>query len=95
MEIYQKSFENFQKSYIGFTTLAVIAQSCLGSIAAMYALSNGTSLLQMIQLAIIVLICMSVNTSILAQLKHKTVFNLIILSVLSSTFFIIMNTLFI
>lgn len=93
MEIYQKSFENFKESYIAFTTLAVIGQSCLGSIGAMYILSNGTSPFQMVQLALIVIICMSVNTSILAQLSPKTVFNLIITSVISSIFFIIVNTL--
>lgn len=93
MKLYQKSFANFQENYIAFTTLAVIGQSCLGSIAAMYTLSNGTGTLQMTQLTIIVMICMSVNTSILAQINHKTVFNLIILSVFNSIFFIIVNTL--
>ncbi|CAM3982195.1 hypothetical protein FLAN108750_03015 [Flavobacterium antarcticum] len=95
MELYQKSFENFKESYIAFSTLAVIGQSCLGSIAAMYILSNGTNPLQMIQLAILVIICMSVNTAILAQLTPKTVFNLIITTVISSVFFIIVNTLII
>lgn len=93
MELYQKSLSNFKEGYIAYSTLAVIGQSCLGSIAAMYILSNGTSPLQMIQLALIVIICMSVNTAILAQLSPKTVFNLIITTVLSSVFFIIVNTL--
>ena len=93
MELYQKSFENFKHSYIAFSTLAVIGQSCMGSIAAMYILSNGTNPIQMIQLAIIVIICMSVNTGILAQLAPKIVFNLLITSVISSVFFIIVNTL--
>lgn len=93
MEIYQKLLHNFEESYFASATLAIIGQSCLGSIAAMYTLSNGTSPLQIIQLAIIVLICMSVNTGILAQLPPKTVFNLLITSVISSVFFIIVNTL--
>ena len=93
MELYQKSFENFKHIYIAFSTLAVIGQSCMGSIAAMYILSNGTNPIQMIQLAIIVIICMSVNTGILAQLAPKIVFNLLITSVISSVFFIIVNTL--
>lgn len=73
MEIYQKSLANFEKSYFAFATLSIIGQSCLGSIAAMYTLYNGTSPFQMIQLAIIVTICMSVNTGILAQLSSKMV----------------------
>ena len=78
---------------MGSAAMAVIGQSCLGGAAAMYVLSNGTSIAQMIQLAIIVLACIFVNTSILAQMKHKVVFNLLILSSVLSVFFILLNTL--
>ncbi len=91
MTLYKEAFENFNKNYIGFAAIAIIGQSCLGSIAAMCILSNGTSLTQMIQLGIIVLICMFVNTSILAQMTPKLVFNLIITSSILSVFFIILN----
>ena len=93
MKLYDTSLESFEQNYFAYATLAIIGQSCLGSAAAMYTLSNGTGALQMIQLTLIVLISMSVNTSILAQIPHKTVFNLVILSVISSIFFIIVNTL--
>lgn len=93
MELYDKSLENFKHSYIAFSTLAVIGQSCMGSVAAMYILGNGTGILQMAQLGLMVSICMSENTAILAQIAPKTVFNLIIGSVISSVFFIIVNTL--
>ncbi|MBP4140819.1 hypothetical protein MW871_10060 [Flavobacterium sp. I-SCBP12n] len=95
MSLYQKTLADFNNNFIGFATLIVIGQSCLGSAAAMNILRNGTSILQMGQLAIIVLICMLVNTSILAQMKHKVIFNLTIISVISSIFFILMNTLII
>jgi hypothetical protein len=78
---------------MGSAAMAVIGQSCLGGAAAMYVLSNGTSIFQMIQLAIIVLACIFVNTSILAQMKHKVVFNLLILSSVLSVVFILLNTL--
>lgn len=93
MTLYQTTFENFNKSYMGSAAMAVIGQSCLGGAAAMYVLSNGTSVFQMIQLAIIVLACIFVNTSILAQMKHKVVFNLLILSSILSVAFILLNTL--
>lgn len=93
MKLYDNSLERFEENYFAYATLAIIGQSCLGSAAAMYTLSNGTNALQMTQLTLIVLISMSVNTSILAQIPHKTVFNLVILSVISSIFFIIVNTL--
>ncbi|MWB95682.1 hypothetical protein GON26_15045 [Flavobacterium sp. GA093] len=91
MTLYQTSFENFNKNYMGSAAMAVIVQSCLGGAAAMYVLSNGTSITQMLQLAIIVLASVFANTSILAQMKHKVIFNLIILSTVLSTLFILIN----
>jgi len=93
LALYQSTFDIFNKNYMGSAAMAVIGQSCLGGAAAMYVLSNGTSIFQMIQLAIIVLACIFVNTSILAQMKHKVVFNLLILSSVLSVLFILLNTL--
>jgi hypothetical protein len=92
MTLYQTTFENFNKNYMGSAAMAVIGQSCLGGAAAMYILSHGTSIGQMIQLAIIVLACVFANTSILAQMKHKIVFNLIILSAVLSVLLIFLNS---
>lgn len=93
MTLYQSTFDIFNRNYMGSAAMAVIGQSCLGGAAAMYVLANGTSIPQMIQLAIIVLACVFANTSILAQMKHKTVFNFIILSGVLSVFFILLNSL--
>lgn len=91
MTLYNTTFENFNKNYLGSATLAIIGQSCLGGAAAMYILSNGTSLTQIIQLVVIVLASMFANTSILAQVNHKIVFNLILISVFFSILFITIN----
>ncbi|KAF2329552.1 hypothetical protein [Flavobacterium ginsenosidimutans] len=93
MTLYQTTFDIFNRNYMGSAAMAVIGQSCLGGAAAMYVLANGTSIPQMIQLAIIVLACVFANTSILAQMKHKVVFNLIMLSGTLSLFFILLNSL--
>lgn len=95
MTLYQKTLQDFQRGYLGFTTLAIIGQSCLGGAAAMYILQNGTSLSQMIQLAMVVIFSSVVNGSILAQQKPKLVFNLIITSVALSVLMIVLNTLII
>lgn len=95
MTLYQKTFEDFKKGYLGFATLAIIGQSCLGSAAAMYVLKNGTSLFQMLQLALVVLVCMFVNGAILSQQKPKLVFNLILTSVIVSIVEILLNTIII
>lgn len=91
MKTYNKILEEFKEFYLGYAVLAIIAQSCLGSIAAMCILKNGNDLIQMIQLSIIVLICMFFNGSILAQLKPKIVFNLFIISILLSLLMIVIN----
>lgn len=91
MTLYQKTLGDFQKSFIGFSALVIIAQSCLGGAAAMYILENGTALPQMIQLGFIVITCTLVNVSILAQLSSKTVFNMTIFSVILSLIAITMN----
>jgi len=91
MTLYNKTLADFNNNFIGFATLIVIGQSCLGSVAAMNILRNGTSLIQMFQLGLIVLICMLVNTSILAQMKHKVIFNFTIISVILSISLIFIN----
>ncbi|OAB28202.1 hypothetical protein SAMN05444395_11255 [Flavobacterium fryxellicola] len=91
MTLYNKTLTDFNNNFIGFATLIVIGQSCLGSVAAMNILRNGTSLIQMFQLGLIILICMLVNTSILAQMKHKVIFNFTIISVILSISLIFIN----
>lgn len=91
MTLYQTTFDIFNRNYMGSAAMAVIGQSCLGGAAAMYVLANGTSIPQMIQLGIIVLACVFANTSILAQMKHKVVFNLIAISTFISILFILLN----
>jgi hypothetical protein len=91
MTLYNNTFEKFNENFIGSATLSILVQSCFGGAAAMSVLANGTSLVQMVQLAVIVFICMIANTSILAQLQHKFIFNTVLLSIISSIIFIILN----
>ncbi|MFA9187006.1 hypothetical protein AAGV33_04160 [Flavobacterium sp. FBOR7N2.3] len=93
MTLYNNTFEKFNENFIGSATLSILVQSCFGGAAAMSVLANGTSLIQMVQLALIVFICMIANTSILAQLQHKFIFNSVLLSIFSSILFIILNNL--
>ena len=93
MSLYTDLLEGFKEKYLGLAAIAIIGQSCLGSAAAMYILKNGTSLGQMIQLAVVVIICMAVNGAVLSQQKVKMVFDLILTSAVLSTFLIVLNTL--
>lgn len=80
MNLYNKSFAAFQKGFIGYSTLGVLGQSCMGSIAAMAILQNGTSVANMFQLFLVVASCMAFNGAVLAQQKPKVVFNILIWS---------------
>lgn len=93
MTLYNHSFAKFDENFIGSATMSILAQSCLGGAAVMTVLANGTSLIQMIQLGIIVFVCMIANTSILAQMKHQFIFNAVITSIILSILFIILNSL--
>lgn len=91
MNFYQKQLSEFTRDFYAGASTGIIVSSCLGSIAAMLILMNGHSLTDMIQLGIIVVVCMWFNASVLAQLKPKFVFNSLILSLLVSSSFILIN----
>ncbi|WP_350292880.1 hypothetical protein [uncultured Croceitalea sp.] len=92
MELYLKSLREFKSGERGYSTIFIIIQSCLGSIAAMYILINGTSIFQMLQLFMVTIICMIFNASILAQLRSKLVFNLFFISLIVSTLVLVINS---
>ncbi|SDS00838.1 hypothetical protein [Christiangramia echinicola] len=93
MNFYQKQLSEFTRDFYAGASTGIIVSSCMGSIAAMLVLMNGHGLAEMIQLGLIVVVCMWFNASVLAQLKAKFVFNSLILSLLVSTSFILVNIL--
>lgn len=93
MELYHKGLFEFEKNMSGYAAIFIIAQSCLGSVAALYILVNGVSPLQMFQLFLITIACMGFNAAVLSQQKPKVVFNLFIVSIVLSTIVLILNLL--
>lgn len=93
MNFYQKQLSDFSRDFYAGTTTGILVSSCLGAVAAMLILMNGHGLSEMIQLGLIVVVCMWFDASVLAQLKPKFVFNSLILSILVSTIFILLNIL--
>lgn len=91
MKLYKTLYEDFEELYVGYSAIAVILSSCLGSAAALVILMNGHDLMQMLQLFLVVVVCMGYNASVLAQLKPKIVFNSLIISLLVSTVLIAYN----
>ena len=92
MTLYTKYYNEFQNRYTMYIPLTIILQSCIGSIAAMYILMTGLDTISsLVQLFLCVILCMFYNAAILAQMKGKLVFNMLILSLLFNIVFIIIN----
>ncbi|MBR9758416.1 MAG: hypothetical protein GYB39_10050 [Algicola sp.] len=92
MELYNKLYTDFRQNYTMNIALTIILQSCIGSIAAMYILKNSTQeSFQIVQLSLCVIVSMLYNATIFAQLKTKTVFNALILSLVVNVVLIIVN----
>ena len=84
MSLFQALSSDFQKNYMANSILGIIVSSCLGSIAAMLILADGSSFLHGIHLGWMVMICMIYNAAVLVNFKQKWVFILQIISVSSS-----------
>jgi len=91
MKIYQSYLKEYSEGIMGYQALAIIGQSCLGSVAAMLILSNGISFSQMFQLFIITCLCLLYNGSIFSQQKPKVSFNILIVSIFSSIILSVLN----
>lgn len=91
MNTYQKIFSQFEYGFFGSITLGILGSSCLGGIAAMAVLQNGTSPAQMFQLFLVVASAMTFNGSVLSQQKPKVIFNLLIASVAINTILTAVN----
>lgn len=92
MRIYNKMYADFSQNFTMNIALTIILQSCIGSIAAMYILMNSTTeSFQIVQLSLCVIVSMLYNATIFAQLKTKTVFNCLILSLVVNVALIVVN----
>ncbi len=90
MKLYNILLKEFAKAQLGYAAIAIIGQSCLGSIAIMLALMSDLPMgVKFGFLFLVTIFCMAFNAAVLAQLRSKTTFNLLILSVLFSMFVIV------
>ncbi|MCR9264279.1 MAG: hypothetical protein NXH86_08965 [Flavobacteriaceae bacterium] len=92
--IYNTLLMEFKKRQLGYSSIAIIGQSCLGSAAAMVLLMGETAaLLKMTLLFFVTIFCMAFNGAVLAQLKPIITFNLLILSIAFSAIVILVHIL--
>ncbi|MDC6362874.1 MULTISPECIES: hypothetical protein [Flavobacteriaceae] len=89
-KFHKRLFLEFKKGQMGYATIAIIGQSCLGSAAAMALLISEMAMIpKMVLLFFVTIFCMAFNGAVLAQLKPLTTFNILILSVAFSTLVIL------
>ncbi|MGY5851524.1 hypothetical protein [Salegentibacter sp. F14] len=91
MKLYSSLLADFEETPLGYSTIGIIASSCLGSVAAMLILMQGHGFWDMLQLFVVVSVCMGFNAAILAQFKPKILFNALLLSLAVSISFILIN----
>lgn len=91
-KLYYGAYNEFKKNQLGYSTIAIIGQSCIGSAAAMVLLMGSMDMvLKMVLLFLVIIFCMVFNGAVLAQLKPWTTFNLLILSTIFSIIVIFIN----
>ena len=83
-KVYDNLLTEFKREQTGYVFIAVIMQSCIGAVAAMVLLLDGPTLTNLTLLFVVTMLCMAYNGAVLAQLKSKLTFNLLILSIVFS-----------
>lgn len=85
MRLYNQLLNEFKREQTGYSTIAIIGQSCIGSVAAMVVLMHHMpEAIKLTLLFLVTILCMAYNGAVLARLKTKTTFNLLVLSVIFS-----------
>lgn len=83
--------KEFKEDYYMYIPLSIIVSSCVGSIAAMTILAQGTSLIAGLELTLAVALCMGYNAALLAGINAKFTFRLLVLSLVVNTLLIILT----
>ncbi len=92
MSLYKNLVAEFEKSQLGYATVAIIAQSCIGAVAAMMLLMNDMGAgIKISLLFLVTILCMGFNGAVLVHMKARPTFNILVASLLFSILVIIAN----
>lgn len=89
--LYSKVESDWNENFIGYSALAIILSTCVGSIAVMTTMMNGNGMTEMILLFFVVAACTTHNASILTLQKPSLVLKLLIASLSISTVVFLMS----
>lgn len=91
-KLYNSLLAEFKREQTGYATIGIIGQSCLGSVAAMMILMNDINqAVNLFVLFLVTIFCMAYNAAVLAQLKSRITFNLLLVSLTISFGVILAN----
>lgn len=93
MTIYNKYLKVFEQSYYLYISFGILLSSCIGGVGAMLVLMQGTEPIHMVQLFLITCVSMGYNTAVLANLKPKITFNILLSSIVVNFTIILINIL--
>ncbi len=85
--------KEFEYDYYMYIPLTIILNSCIGSIAAMTILAQGTSLTSGIELTLCVSLCMGYNAALLAGSNKKIAFWMLAVSLIANMMLILITLL--
>jgi len=91
MSTYEKYYERFESGLFASVSMGILVSSCVGGIAAMAVLMNGTNLFQMVQLFVVVMGAIGFNGTILSQQPARTIYNFLIASLTINILIAIVN----
>ena len=91
MSTYEKYFGEFERMFFANCAVTVLVQSCVGGIAAMAILMNGTGLVQMLQLFAVVILSIGFFGTVLSTQKPKIVYNAFLLAVTVNLILAVIN----
>lgn len=92
LRFYRNILKAFEKDQGGYTTVAIITQNYVGSLAILFLTMNQMIIFpKIILLTLVFLCCLSFNVAVIRKFKPKVIFNLLVISLsLSVTILIIL-----
>ncbi len=92
--LYAKINQDWNEHFIGYSALAIILSTCVGSMAVYLTMLNGNGFVQMTQVFLVVAACSAHNASILTVQKPNLVLKLPIVSLVVSLLTMVTSFLF-
>ena len=89
--LYAKISTDWNQHFLLYAASSIIVSTCIGAVAVLSIFQNGSGLMQMLQLFVVVALCNSVLASILTVQKPGIVLKAVIASITVCTLLMVVN----